>query len=207
MNVLTSTLLLLGLSATALSQLGETKPSVATSQPSVSTAPVFYDEVVYDDYDSPDIVLNKDAGLRRTSHKSVEGTYQGCLSEDYITNGTYIYFNLTQDMKDEFSVSNEAEACFNLCLNKDPFSFFVSVNKGLRGSNDGCGCHAEDEIDLQKIEWDDSACDEDENCARIYCGPENIGCINAAPPSFLSCSTNVFWFIVSFLVVWTEWMR
>lgn len=206
MTVLTSTLLLLGLCAPALSQLGETKPSVATVQPSVSTAPVFYDEVVYDDYDSPDIVLNKDEGLRKTRSKSVEETYQGCLSEDHITNGTYIYFNLTQDTKDEFRVSSEAEACFYLCLNKDPFSFFISVNKGLRGSNDGCGCHAEDEIDLQEIEWYDSTCDEDENLVRIYCGPENIGCINAAP-SLLRSSTNVFWFILSFLVVWSDRLR
>ncbi|XP_068216879.1 uncharacterized protein [Palaemon carinicauda] len=206
MIVLISSLLILGLCAPALSQLGEINPSVATVQPSAATTTsYYYDEVIFDDDESPDIVLNKDVGERKTRSRTVEETYQGCLSEKYIYNGTYIYFNLTEELKDQFGVSNEADWCYYLCLHQDPFSFFISVNKGLGGSHDACGCHAQSEIDILNIDYYDSSCDKNATLAKIYCGPENIGCINGA--SFLGSSTGILCLILSSLAVWSGDLR
>lgn len=163
--------------------------------PPMESDDYYYKDVVYDNTGTEEDVQRS----RTYEWKPIDRTYQGCLFEDYISEDSpFLFVNLSEivEVVNKSEVVTKADACFDLCLHKEPFSFYITMNLGLSDKDtDACGCHSEDELQLDLKQDDDSNCDENSTLYRVFCGPENIDCLNKAD-AFAASSINVLLFSI-----------
>lgn len=111
----------------------------------------------------------------------VEETYLGCLQEEDNFNGTLNFLNLTQRQEElDEPMTSLADGCFQFCLNKIPFSQYISVRPAVNGNVDACGCHNQDDLDPDNKVYDSDCESGRMNFFSIYCGPANEKCLNGA---------------------------
>ncbi|XP_071530672.1 uncharacterized protein [Panulirus ornatus] len=106
-------------------------------------------------------------------------TYQGCIPADESFQDSLMFVNLTQVMVGHDELTSVEGACQHLCLNKVPFSMYLTISPALNGSVDACGCHLQDELNLNDMVADEG-CDSRIDLYRVYCGPHNIDCFSRA---------------------------
>ncbi|KAK4292587.1 hypothetical protein Pmani_034675 [Petrolisthes manimaculis] len=114
--------------------------------------------------------------------KAVDETYQGCIFDDTFFNltDTVLFVNLTQVMEVD-SLDSIEEACYHMCLIKEPFSYYLTLSPSTRPNDtDVCSCHQENQLLQENMLEDDTNCDKYKELHRVYCGPANHKCYSRA---------------------------
>ncbi|KAG7169481.1 uncharacterized protein LOC121865749 isoform X2 [Homarus americanus] len=109
--------------------------------------------------------------------KPVEETYLGCIQENDNFTSSLVFVNLTQASNGSVSAS---EACYDLCLNKVPFSVYITLGPPLQGSVDSCGCFYEHDLNQDDMVAKSKCDGQTMNVYKVYCGPNNLKCFNRA---------------------------